>query len=238
MSVFIIILGLSFVGIGYLVKYYPDMISGYNTMPREKKKNVDIKGLSRFMFKSMIIIGATIIFGYYFFYLIRLYVLAELMIIIPIIGGVIIMVIKSQKYDHNIKSRNQYYIQYSLLILMLLFVVWIVFRGCIPSKIVVEDNAIKFTGTYGITINKEDIDGVELAYSIPAITIRTNGLAFAGVKKGHFNLKEYGNCLLFMQNNSAPFLIIKDKKGKIIISNNSDTTITRVNYDKLKHVLP
>ena len=35
-----------------------DADSGYNTMPTEKKKNVDIAGLSSFMRRHLVIIGA------------------------------------------------------------------------------------------------------------------------------------------------------------------------------------
>ena len=34
---------------GLLVKRFPMLISGYNTLPKEKRKNVDIDGLSSFM---------------------------------------------------------------------------------------------------------------------------------------------------------------------------------------------
>jgi len=47
--VVMIIIGLFFIGIGFIVKYQPDLIAGYHTMSHEKKKNVDIAGLSAFM---------------------------------------------------------------------------------------------------------------------------------------------------------------------------------------------
>ena len=34
--------------LGMLVRKYPNLIAGYNTMTAEQKKNVDVKGLSNF----------------------------------------------------------------------------------------------------------------------------------------------------------------------------------------------
>lgn len=39
--------------LGILVRFFPNLIAGYNTMSAEQKKNVDIKGLSRFMCLSL-----------------------------------------------------------------------------------------------------------------------------------------------------------------------------------------
>ena len=44
-----ILTGVFLIVVGLLVKRFPMLIAGYNTMPAEKKKNVDIAGLSSFM---------------------------------------------------------------------------------------------------------------------------------------------------------------------------------------------
>ena len=44
-----------------LVKRFPMLISGYNTLPKEKRKNVDIDGLSSFMRRHLVIIGGLLI---------------------------------------------------------------------------------------------------------------------------------------------------------------------------------
>ncbi len=56
-DVIILIIGIKLIGIGFLVKAAPEMIAGYNTMPAEKKKNTDVKGLSSFMRNGLIIIN-------------------------------------------------------------------------------------------------------------------------------------------------------------------------------------
>ena len=66
--------------LGMLVRKYPNLIAGYNTMTAEQKKNVDVKGLSNFMCRSLCVIAV--------------------LMIIPIIGS-IYMVVKAQRYDRN-----------------------------------------------------------------------------------------------------------------------------------------
>ena len=53
-----ILTGVFLIVVGLLVKRFPMLIAGYNTMPAEKKKNVDVAGLSSFMRRHLVIIGA------------------------------------------------------------------------------------------------------------------------------------------------------------------------------------
>ncbi|PIQ21956.1 MAG: hypothetical protein COW65_05805 [Cytophagales bacterium CG18_big_fil_WC_8_21_14_2_50_42_9] len=56
-----IVVGLLVVGLGFLVKRYPELIAGYNTMPKSDKERFDIKGFSLLMKKTFIIAGLIII---------------------------------------------------------------------------------------------------------------------------------------------------------------------------------
>lgn len=89
--------------VGLLVKRFPMLIAGYNTLPAEKKKNVDVEGLSSFMRRHLVIIGA---------------LWASLAVILtltcqqdalPVIYGIYVpvyavwMLIRAQRFDHNKK---------------------------------------------------------------------------------------------------------------------------------------
>ena len=101
-------MGLFYIGIGFLVKSSPDLIAGYNTMSKEKKKNVDIAGLSTFMKRGFIIMGTSMIFLSLF---IKIFHFEEkflgLVAIIISLAGPIILVIKARKFDGNKKKRKQ-----------------------------------------------------------------------------------------------------------------------------------
>ena len=96
------------IGIGFLVKSSPDLIAGFNTMPKEKKKNVDMDGLSTFMKRSFIIMGITMIvlsIVIKVFHLKDIFNFWSMMFII--FGGITILVIKGQRFDGNKKARSK-----------------------------------------------------------------------------------------------------------------------------------
>ena len=89
------------IGLGVLVKHYKAywLISGYNTMSKEKKKNVDIEGLAKFTGNMCFAIGIVMILG-----------TAAISLSQEILGTIIFtaffpltvyMIIKAQKYDGN-----------------------------------------------------------------------------------------------------------------------------------------
>ena len=46
---------------GFLVKAFPNLIAGYNSLTESQKKRVDIQGLSTFMRNHLIILGILVI---------------------------------------------------------------------------------------------------------------------------------------------------------------------------------
>ena len=67
MDIISLLTALFFITLGFLVKSFPNLIAGYNTMSPDRKKDVDIKGLSTFIRNALIITGFIIIGGYYLF---------------------------------------------------------------------------------------------------------------------------------------------------------------------------
>jgi hypothetical protein len=101
-----IITGIVFIGVGFLVKLCPNLIAGYNTMSKEKKKNVDIKGLSTLMKRALILIGLIYILLPIIFHLIDLDEFISFCILFSLlILWAVVLLIKAQKFDENNKKR-------------------------------------------------------------------------------------------------------------------------------------
>lgn len=96
-----IFMGLIEIGAGFLVRYYPNLIAGYNTMPPERKKNVDIEGLSRFMRNCLVTMGLATIITPGLLAAFGLYNMTKLFIVLPTLAGTVYVLIGAQKYDHN-----------------------------------------------------------------------------------------------------------------------------------------
>lgn len=91
--------GIILIVCGLLVKIYPNLIAGYNSLSEEEKQSVDIDGLSSLMQKGLIIIGCTIIIYEVIAYFSNIKDAYSLIAISGItVIGIVIMVIKAQKY--------------------------------------------------------------------------------------------------------------------------------------------
>lgn len=102
-SLFVWLFAAIFVLLGLLVRKYPKLIAGYNTMLPERQKLVDVKGLKAFMCRSFCIIGLLVVLVYY---LLLWDGIAEMaarlvsIIAVPVVGSVV-MVAGAQRYDHG-----------------------------------------------------------------------------------------------------------------------------------------
>ncbi len=207
------------IGTGFLVKSSPNMIAGYNTMSKDKKRNIDIEGLSTYMRNSLIIIGLSIIVGYYLFKWIGFTMIADSMILIVTLVGVTIMVINAQRFDHNKNKTKKTKITYYFLGFAIAFVIGLITYGYIPSRAIIINDTIRFTGMYGFEMNASEIESIELTDMIPTIKMRTNGFSFGLVNKGFFNLDKFGKTRLLIHSDKSPFLIIsKSNADKLIIN--------------------
>ena len=213
-------IGLLFIGSGFLVKRSPDILAGYNSMSKEQKKNVDFAGLSIFMKKASIITGMTFIVLSVLLMIFRFEILWNIFIMISACFlGPAIAFFKARKFDHNKRKTNVHVYYIIGGIITLFFVGGLLFNFSVPSKTIFEEETIKFSGSYGFTINISDIESVELVDKIPAIKIRTNGICMGGVSKGRFSVESWGTCRLLMHSKKPPFLIITKNNGEKFIIN-------------------
>ncbi len=230
-----IAIGSFLIALGFLVKSYPNLIAGYNTLPEEQKKNVDIESLSTLIRNGLILIGASVIGGYFLLSLMGFTHIANSIVIVGILVGVGTMAVKAQRY--NVSSRKQNWLIYLLLGITFLIVLGIIGYGFIPSKVVYSPSSVKFTGMYGTEIKSDDILKVELVSNIPDIKLRVNGFSFGGVSKGIFMVEEWGKTRLLVHQFSAPFIVITRHNGEKLIINFSDKANTEQVYSDISKIV-
>lgn len=96
------LIGFIFIICGFLVKKYPNLIAGYNTMSAEEKKNINIKNFSSFLHNGLIIIGALLIITSIVFYFIEIMLLYRLLVnVIIIFIGLLYTLINTPKNNKN-----------------------------------------------------------------------------------------------------------------------------------------
>ena len=231
---FYIIMGVFFILIGlavHIFKWY-FLISGYNTMSKEKRANVDTEGLGRLMgIYSYVNGGVFIVMG----------VLQALGLkpvqtpaIVFFIISTVYLLIKAQKYDGNIYDKNgklrkgawkQFALPVGVIVIILIFVAVLMFFSSQSTKVTFLDEGIQIHGIYGDVYTWESIEAVKLMEELPTIEMRTNGSARGSNLKGHFRTRELGSVKLFVNTQKPPFIYLETDDGITIFNfNNTDET--------------
>lgn len=230
-----LIMGLLFIGLGFLVKAYPGLIAGYNTLSPEKKKNVDIDGLSRYIRNGLIIMGMVIMAGYLLFRWAGWPTLANMVILIVTLVGSSILMMTANRFNHN---REKYGISHYLILGIILFLLAGIFLfGFMTTKTHFDGATIRFTGMYATEMKASEIKKVELADTIPAILMRTNGFSLGPVHKGNFRLDEFGKCRLYINSGKGKYIVITDIQGfRTILRYKNDRESRRI-FEQISELL-
>ena len=230
-----LIMGLLFIGLGFLVKAYPGLIAGYNTLSPEKKKNVDIDGLSRYIRNGLIIMGMVIMAGYLLFRWAGWPTLANMVILIVTLVGSSILMMTANRFNHN---REKYGISHYLILGIILFLLAGIFLfGFMTTKTHFDGATIRFTGMYATEMKVSEIKKVELADTIPAILMRTNGFSLGPVYKGNFRLDEFGKCRLYINSGKGIYIVITDIQGfRTILRYKKDRESRRI-FEQISELL-
>ncbi len=239
----LIFVGILCIVLGVLVKCFKCywLISGYNTMSKEKRKNVDTEGLGRLIGNFMFLLGVVMFLG------------AGLIStgfktfgIILIVGAIFLLtpyiMIKSQKYDKNAlkpdgsmkkstKLMIGVFIGFTLIIFI--FIIGLNVYGTQEPRVTVDDEKIKIDGMYASTVRIDDIIEVVLLDSIPEVLRKDNGFDFGNILRGKFSLESIGKGRLYINNGKSPYVYLRLKNGFVIINYNSSEK-TQELYDKIE----
>ncbi|MGN7479052.1 DUF3784 domain-containing protein [Solibacillus silvestris] len=196
------------------------LISGYNTMPKEQKKNVDVEKLGK----------AVGIYAYFMSVLFALMALAHMLeysqlilpFIIIVIVATIVLIIKTQKYNHNLFDEKGKWKQGAgkhlkkpaiILTISLAAVAIIIYFANERAKIEATEEGLEIGGMYGDTYHWAEMEQVMLVDHLPDIAMRTNGSAIGSMLQGHFKFENGEKAKLFIDKSNPPFVrfIYEDK---------------------------
>lgn len=224
-----------FILLGIAVKYFKwyFLISGYNTMSKRKKENVDIKVLAdlmgNFMFYMAFLMALS---GVFQFLGLKTAALICMLLLIP---STIFLIIKAQKYDHNERKssdRGVIIVVVGLISLILLIVSGILIYGILDPKVDVNAEEIVISGMYKRVIDKEEIVSISLEEDIPRVIKKNGGFDFGYILRGNFTLEEYGFSSIFIHENIPPYIVI-DTGDRMNIINFKESNRTVELYDEI-----
>jgi hypothetical protein len=234
LDIIVIAFAVLWVGVGLFVKKYPRLIAGYNTMSEDELKNVDIQAVGRLMCRGFLWMAAAMVVLYFPFKLLGMETVAMVAWLAPIFVGIPIVLFVVQKYDKNVRSNFKKYLPVAIVIALFVGIGAFIATDAQPTKAVVENDAVRFSGNYGVTVPFADIAVCELWDDIPRIEARTNGLGLGNILKGHFRLEGLGKCRLFIERSDKPYLYIETTGGEKIIFNSREPETTQSLFDALQ----
>jgi cadmium resistance protein CadD (predicted permease) len=213
--------------LGYFIKYRQVywLISGYNTMTKEKKKNVDIENLARFSGNIVFLFAGILLAAALF--LLRGQMWAAGAMFFLFIPLSIYTVIKAQSYDGNTrnpdgtmkkKAKVTVVLVVGLLVLTTAGAGVLLYYSSQPAEYSLETGTLKISGFYGEEIEFSKIDSITLKEQMPRIKHKSNGSALGQIKKGYFTLEDLGRAKLFLNSSEPPFIFLEAKSGLRILN--------------------
>jgi len=226
---------------GIAIKFHKAywLISGYNTMSEEKKKNVDIKNLGEFLANILFVMSSIILIATLLMFLNQM-VAAGIMFFLMLPVS-IYTVIKAQTYDGNTREPDGTMktgtkvligVVVGFLVLTMAGVGTLLYFSNKPAEYSIQDGTMRIGGLYGEEIKLSDIVSITLKEQIPEIQFKNNGSALGSQKKGYFKLKDIGKAKLFVNTNKPPFIFVNVKSGLRILNTNEPAETEKL-YEKL-----
>ena len=230
---------------GWLVYKFPMMISGVNTMSKERLAKVDLEGLKRVMRNALLISGAVIILFGGLSTLVHIPEGVHFALIMAVIFGMVVAVILlSRRYDAGMqgeegrKERRKSRITLIIVAVILLATVIFFFVGTKPAKVEVsEDYIMAKGGGYSASIPLNDITEANVLTDWPDFPVRTNGIATDDVGIGHFRKKGGESCMLFVCADGGPLLEVRTVDGKLYYLNCATEEETLEMIEKVKEAI-
>ncbi|WP_214699987.1 DUF3784 domain-containing protein [Exiguobacterium sp. s57] len=215
------------------------LISGYNTMSKERQERVDIKRVARLIAWMCYGIGAM-------FLLIALIDLSGWSaplepFFLVLFVFIVAMLWRMQRYDGNIfdesgrlrpggKKRLIPIIIVS--VILLVGVPALLFWFSQPTEVTVTDSVIVIEGSYGREVPLDEVEDVTWTI-LPDIARRTNGADTGTRLTGHFRTEAGEDVLLFIDRDVEPVIRL-DWSAEPIYLNQSSTEATRALYEEIQ----
>jgi len=228
--------------LGICVKYFRMywLISGYNTMSAEKKRNVDVVSLGNLMGLFCFVLAGLIFLLMLFLTLdqVGLAIAAAVFMM----AAIIYFMISSQKYDANtrnwdgtMKLRSKIVLGGTVAFLVIVFIGIgiLLYQGQQAPVYTVSSSSLEISAIYGETLNFKDIKALSISDKLPEIQMKTNGSALGSILKGYFLMEDLGEVRLFLNADVPPYITIVTAEETIIL-NTGETDKTKALYTELE----
>ena len=214
-------------------KNAPQLLSGFNTLSKEKQAQVDLKGLLQTMRDYHFKVGGGSTLVALILYFLNWKDAAMFTVTFGPILGYFYLIPKMQEFYGEAATgiQSQAKIGVVILVVVMLGVGGMLVYGYQDNQLEISSEELIFSGMYGLEIQKEAVAELRILDRLPKITKRTNGFATQHMLKGKFRTEDGKKVHLILNARQGPFLEInRPKKPTVYFSleQNSQTVVQQL----------
>ncbi len=214
-------------------KNAPQLLSGFNTLSKEKQAQVDLKGLLQTMRDYHFKVGGGSTLVALILYFLNWKDAAMFTVSFGPILGYFYLIPKMQEFYGEAATgiQSQAKIGVVILAVVMLGVGGMLVYGYQDNQLEISSEELIFSGMYGLEIQREAVAELRIIDRLPKITKRTNGFATQHMLKGKFRTEDGKKVHLILNARQGPFLEInRSKKPTVYFSleQNSQTVVQQL----------
>jgi len=223
-----VLIGMSilFVAIGFLVteNNARQLLAGYNTMSEAERAKIDLGTYIPYFRKFHLFLGLSfLIVGLVLYYAVSEMATGVFLAVYPIVAYMYFMWSSNRLTGGQQVRSNR--VATIVLAGCLGLVAGILVTSMTESRLLVDDQGIEITGSYGEELAPAEIESVSLTGTVPGIRIKINGFAMGAIHKGYFKTTSGQTVKLILQTQDPPFLLITTKAGEKVYFSGKENAV-------------
>ncbi|MGL4742546.1 MAG: DUF3784 domain-containing protein [Sarcina sp.] len=202
------------------------LMSGYNTMTKREKENVDVVNLARYFGYTMYFLGAGwIVAG----------VLEKMIpnIVVYLVIGTAVFLIyriyKMQKFDNNQIDKAEAIATGFLVGIPMLIAVIMMTSSMGAIEINTNTEGLVFDGK---VIDTDEIESMKMIEETPSMK-KVFGSGIGTNRKGTFNVEGYGECKVYTNLSKGDTIVLTTKEGVTYIINSDNSESVKDAYETM-----
>lgn len=234
------LLAFIFIGIGFLIteKNAKHLLSGYNIMSDEDRKNFNLTDYLKFFKKFHVFLGTSLlIISLILFYFVDADYSGVFVGVYPV-AAYIYFIWKGKRFNNMKNEQTKGSFIFALVIMVAVFVAIVAMFAYSLQDNPVEIRAeiIKIGGDYGIDLPIKDLKSIELVNELPEMTSKINGFALQNIEKGLFRTSTDEKVKLLINSQNKPFILIITKTNEKIYYSSKEKSNQEI-YNQLIEVV-
>ncbi|MBO0953096.1 DUF3784 domain-containing protein [Fibrella forsythiae] len=189
------------------------LLSGYNTLSEQEQQALDLEAYLRFFKRFHLTLALSLLLGVWGLRLVNNNWASLFMTLYPLGAYGYFLLKGASFYKGSTRQGAGTYLAGGALLLVMGLAGSL--RDYKSSELVLGQKSLEITGSYGLSLAREQVYGQALVEQLPPIAYKVNGFAAGDYAKGRFKVKGGAVVWLFVNKGAGPFLRLKTARGEI-----------------------